>query len=113
MGLPRGLRLSRAAQFARVRAEGRTFPGRYLLVNVLCAPDITSSQCGLITPRKLGNAVARNKIRRRLREVVRVHEPQLRGPHWMVVVARFRAPQASLAELERDWLGLVRRAGLV
>jgi len=113
MGLPRGLRLSHAAQFARVRAEGRTYPGRYLLINVLSAPDIACRQCGLITPRRLGIAVTRNRVRRRLREVVRTKEPLLRGPFWMVVVARHRAPQATLAELEKDWLGLVRRAGLL
>jgi ribonuclease P protein component len=113
MGLPTALRLARAAEFARVRAEGGSFPGRYLVLSVLKADDITGWKCGLITTKKLGNAVTRNLVRRRLREVVRADFSRLQSGRWFVIIARWRAPQASFEELKKDWQAAALRAGLL
>jgi ribonuclease P protein component len=113
MGLPKGLRLARAADFARARAEGRSYPGRFLLLSIVSDPDITGWKCGIITPRKLGNAVVRNRIRRRVRELVRAEQGRLHAGQWLVVVARWRSAQASFAELQQDWQSLARRAGVL
>ena len=70
-------------------------------------------QFGLITGGKLGNAVVRNRIRRLLREIVRAHRAEI-APGWqMVIIARWRAPKATLAELENDWLRLARRMNVL
>jgi len=111
MGLPKGVRLSRAADFARVRAEGRSYPGRYLLLNTLNA-GTDGWKAGIVTPKKLGNAVARNRIRRRLRELVRAETVRFRQGQWLVIVARWRSPQATFAEMKKDWLAVAGRAGL-
>jgi ribonuclease P protein component len=112
MGLPKGVRLARAADFARVRAEGRSYPGRYLLLSIVAAPDIQGWKCGIITPRRLGTAVTRNRIRRRLRELVRADAARLRQGQWLVIVARWRCPQASFAEIKQDWQAAAGRANL-
>lgn len=112
MGLPTALRLARSAEFARVRAEGGSFPGRFIVLSVLKADDISGWKCGLITSKKVGIAVARNRIRRRLREVVRADVEKLAAGNWFVIIARWRAAQASFEELKKDWQGVARRAGL-
>jgi ribonuclease P protein component len=57
--------------------------------------------------------VVRNQTRRRLREIIRKHLPEIApGWHW-VVIARWKAPQLTQAELEKDWLHLARRAGIL
>ena len=112
MGLPKSVRLTQAAEFARTRAEGRSYPARYLLLNTVSAPDIQGWKCGIITPRKLGTAVVRNRIRRRLRELVRAESSRIRPGQWVVIVARWRSAEATFAEIKRDWLGAARRAGL-
>jgi ribonuclease P protein component len=71
------------------------------------------TRIGLITTRKIGNAVVRNQFRRRLRELFRTAYPQLRSGLWMVVIARHKAPGASVAELQQEWQKLARRAGLL
>jgi ribonuclease P protein component len=60
--------------------------------------------------RRTGNAVERNRIRRRLRHVVRNHSKRLLHDHQYLVGARRDALSASSVELTDAWLGLVERA---
>jgi ribonuclease P protein component len=113
MRLPSRLRLNQSADFARLRADGRTFGGRALVLSARRIDGLRDFQFGLITSKKVGIAVLRNQTRRRLREIIRQHLAEIApGWHW-VVIARWKAPQLSLAELEKDWLHLARRAGIL
>jgi ribonuclease P protein component len=55
----------------------------------------------------------RNKIRRRLREVIRAHQDRIVEGCHLVLIARWRSPDADLAELEKDWLRLAKRAEIL
>ena len=57
--------------------------------------------------------MVRNRLRRRLREIVRRHQHELREGVWLVVVTRAAAARATSAELETEWLKLARRAGVL
>lgn len=71
------------------------------------------SRLGLTTGVKLGGAVVRNRIRRRLREIYRTNEDKL-GRGWdLVIVARKRAAFASYAEMERGFLSLAGKLGIL
>lgn len=104
-------RLKTASEFALVRAGGVTFPGRFIVLSVLKLEQNDPWRCGLITSRKVGGAVQRNKVRRRLREIVRA--TPLRPGYWIVTIARWRAGEASLAELQEDWRRSAKRAGIL
>ena len=68
---------------------------------------------GLTVGVKLGHAVVRNRIRRRLREIYRLHEGEFL-PGWdLVIVARSRAVTASYQQLERSYLALAAEAGIL
>ena len=71
------------------------------------------SRLGLTTGTKLGHAVVRNKVRRRLREIYRLHESRFRTGWDIVVVARSRAVTAEYAELEKAYLSLAGKLGLL
>jgi ribonuclease P protein component len=61
--------------------------------------DRAESRIGLSTPRSLGGAVQRNRVRRRLRELVRARLERI-GPGWdLLLIARPAAGEASRAEL--------------
>ena len=62
------------------------------------------NRVGFTVTVKLGHAVVRNRIRRRLREIYRLHEGELRRGADLVVVARGRSVEASYRRLERDFL---------
>ncbi|MFC5455442.1 ribonuclease P protein component [Prosthecobacter fluviatilis] len=113
MRLPSNLRMKLARDFARVKSQGVSQAGKYLVLGALPVEELEGFQFGLITGGRLGNAVTRNRIRRLLREIVRAHQAEI-SPGWqMVIIARWRAPQATLAELENDWLRLARRMNLI
>jgi ribonuclease P protein component len=95
----------------RVKNEGHSCHGRLMVLSFLKTGE-TQTRIGLITSRRVGNAVARNRVRRRLREVVRLARPRLKPGHWLVLVARKSAVDASFLEIEREWLKLAERTSI-
>lgn len=71
------------------------------------------SRLGITTGVKLGNAVKRNRIRRRIREIYRTNEVKLAPGYDIVVVARGRAVFARYAVLEDSFLRLMKKLGLI
>jgi ribonuclease P protein component len=111
---PRAARLSNAGEFRRVKDRGRSFGGRFLVLGVLreASPE-QMTRIGLITSRRVGGAVERNRVRRRLREAIRASRPRLRSGAWLVVIARHLAARATAAELQAEWLRLAERASML
>ena len=71
------------------------------------------SRVGITVSKKLGHAVVRNRVRRRLREIYRLHEDSF-CPGWdIVVVARSRAVDAPFDRLTASYLSLAGRAGIL
>lgn len=72
-----------------------------------------SNRVGITVSKKLGHAVVRNRIRRRLREVYRLNEEKFLPGFDIVVVARSRAVEASFPVLTKSYLDLAKRAGIL
>jgi len=70
------------------------------------------SRLGLTTGVKLGNAVKRNRVRRRMRELYRTNEQKLRPGYDIVIVARSRAIFARYSDLENSFLRLMKKLEL-
>ena len=113
MRLPSSLHMKRSGEFARVRREGSSAAGRHLVLAVLHDPAVTPFRFGLITGKKLGPAVERNRIRRRLREIIREHQAKIRPGSVLVTIGRWSAHKATYQQLEKDWLRLARKAGIL
>lgn len=69
------------------------------------------NRLGITVSAKLGHAVVRNRVRRRLREVYRLNEESFPAGYDIVVVARSRAINAQFTELEADFLKLMGKLG--
>ena len=110
---PRASRLSRATEFNLVKQAGKSWTGRHLVLGVLAQEDAKRARVGIVTTRKVGMAVVRNRIRRRIREVFRLHQFDLISGVWLVAIARPSAAKASFQDLERDWLRLAERASIL
>jgi ribonuclease P protein component len=65
-------------------------------------PVTDLSRVGFTVTKKLGNAVTRNRIRRRLRSAVRSAAPEMKPGHDYVMIARGKALDCTFGELERD-----------
>ena len=108
---PKARRLTIRSEYERVKRDGVTQRGKLLILNVI--PVENSWRAGFITSARLGGAVVRNRVRRRLREIVRRHQHELRQGVWLVIIARHEAATASYGALEDEWLRLARRASIM
>jgi ribonuclease P protein component len=105
-------RLTRSADFSRIKLEGRTDRGALLIIGVLPVNE-KRFRAGFVTSKRVGGAVERNRVRRRLREIVRLHQQQIADGFWIVTIARPAAANASYAALEHEWLRLAERASIL
>ncbi len=111
--LGRAQRLPQARDFARVRAAGQRLVHGCLIANWVKLPAGSGSRVGVVTSKRIGNAVVRNRARRLLREAFRQHQHDLQSAVDLVLVARNSIAGRKLAEVEKDFLTTLRRAGLL
>ena len=72
-----------------------------------------TNRVGISVSKKLGHAVVRNRVRRRLREAYRLNESRFQ-PGWdIVVVARSRCTSASFQDIVNAYLTLANKAGIL
>lgn len=110
--LPKHHRLTRTKDFARVRRRGRSAGNNLLVVYVLPlrSPEI---RVGFSVSKKVGKAVVRNRVKRRMREAVRRRIPQMRLGQHVVLIARPAAAGATFCELENAIIIAFRKTGSV
>ena len=108
--------LKQNSDFRRLYAKGKSSANRFLVL--YCRRNGRGvNRMGYTVSSKLGGAVVRNRVRRRLREIARLNAPALKTGWDLVVVARMRAADAPYAELDRAYrdacaaLGLLREDG--
>ena len=117
--LPQRLRFDRAARikqgrdFARVRQAGERLAVGCLIANWQRLPADSPSRLGVVTARRIGGAVVRNRARRLLRETFRVHQHDLAAPVDLVLVARPSIAGKRFADVERDFLTTLRKARML
>ncbi len=110
---PKSARLFRASQYQRMKHEGTSFHGKFFVLSVLKNAPTSEVRVGLITSRRVGGAVARNRVRRRLREIIRAARPQIHAGTWLTLIARQAAAQASSGILAAVWQQLARRSSIL
>jgi ribonuclease P protein component len=111
--LGRNLRLGQNRDFARVRQQGERLALGCLIANWHRLPEGASPKLGVVTSKRIGNAVVRNRARRLLRESFRQHQHELSQPVELVLVARASIAGRDFAGVEKDYLAALNRAGLM
>ena len=84
-----------------------------LIANWHPLPQGATPRLGVVTSRKIGGAVVRSRARRLLRESFRQHQNELAQPVELVLVARPSIAGRAFAEVEKDFLTTLQRAGLL
>ena len=113
LGLSRAQRLKHGRDFARARGEGQRAVLGCLIANWRRLPAGATTRLGVVTSRKVGGAVVRNRARRLMREVFRLHQRELAEPVDLVLVARPSIAGRGRDEVEKDFLATMSRAGLL
>jgi ribonuclease P protein component len=111
--LARASRLAQSRDFARVRQQGERLAQGCLIANWSKLPDGALPKLGVVTSKKIGGAVERSRARRLLRESFRQHQNEFAQPVEIVLVARNSIAGKKFADVEKDFLAALNRAGLL
>jgi len=103
---PGFLKLKNSAEFQSVYKRGARKDSRSFAVFLL-ANGLDHSRVGLTTPRKIGMAVTRNRIRRRVREILRAAWPLLPRGFDIVVNPRRSASERQFSDLKMELLSVL------
>lgn len=104
--------MTNLADFEATYAQGRSGAARTLVMWLRTGPG-ASLRLGVVASRVIGNAVKRNRAKRRLREAWRLNRHRFHGEMDIVLVARRTILTATWQEVNDDLIRLAKRAGLL
>jgi ribonuclease P protein component len=104
---PREARLVRKADFDAVYRNGKRRSSSHFIVFVK-ANELPQSRFGFSIKRALGGAVTRNRIRRRVREAIRLHREEISAGWDFVIHPKANVEDADFVALEKDLLRLLK-----
>lgn len=110
--LPKAARLVDKREFKSVYTKGRSSATDLVVVYVLPKSE-QPTKFGFTVGKKVGGAVVRNRVKRKLREAVRQMLPEMTGDYDIVIVARAKAAQANFSDLSAALRKLLARAGAI
>jgi ribonuclease P protein component len=99
--------------FGRAQKQGERFVKGCLIANWLFLPEGASPRLGVITSKRVGPAVVRNRARRYLRESFRLHQHELARPIDLVLVARPSIAGKDFHGVEHDFLVALKQKSLL
>ncbi len=111
--LGRSSRLAQNRDFARVRQNGQRLVLGCLIANWNQLPEGAQPKLGVVTSKKIGGAVERNRARRLLRESFRLHQHEFSRPVELILIARNSIAGKTFAGVEKDFLTALKRASLL
>ncbi len=111
---PKPGRLTRRAEFLRVAGKGRKAVAPGLVLQALKRNDNRPTRLGFTVTKKVGNAVIRNRIRRRLKEAARLElrELPVEGTD-LVLIGREATRERDFAALRQDLRRAMTKTGLL
>ncbi|MGE5423284.1 MAG: ribonuclease P protein component [Ignavibacteriales bacterium] len=103
--------IKRSKEYGRVYQTGKKFVGRFMVI-YLVKNGLQINRYGIVASKKVGNAVVRNRAKRRLREVVKGLDMHLGKGYDVIFLARFGVQNAIFGDIVAESQKLMRKAGL-
>jgi ribonuclease P protein component len=105
-------RISKKKDYNNIYQTGRNYPGKYMIL-LLANSEKENNRYGIIASKKIGNAVKRNKAKRRIRSIINNHKEKLKNNYDLVIIARPAINNASYTLINNEFLRIMRKAGLL
>ena len=104
--LKRMFRLRKKSSYKAVFASGKNYSVRHVAIYLLKGPK----RFGFIASKKVGNSVQRNRARRLMREVIRLHLLEIRNDIQIIFIARASIKGVSYMEVEKSMMNMLKKA---
>jgi len=111
--MQRKLRLRKKQDFNKIYRHGRSFANAQFVVYWRKQAEPGCFRMGVSASAKLGGAVVRNRLRRRVKEIVRLNAGKLQAAYDLILIVRKPALALSYKEMEGSILHVLRKAGLL
>lgn len=106
-------RLTKREYFDKVYRYGKSAANHQFVLYYMPQPAQDTFRLGVSVSKKLGNAVVRNRIRRLMKEIVRLNADRFPAGYDLIVIARKPVVEMSYQELEKSMLHVLKRASLL
>ena len=104
--------LNKNHEFRRLYNKGKSAASKYIVV--YCRRNGSQeNHLGITVSKKVGGAVQRNRVRRRIKEIYRLNEPEITRGYDIVIVARVSSVEATYNELNNSVISLMKKLGII
>lgn len=106
-------RLAKREHFQRVFRFGQSVANYQFVLYSKKNAELTHFRLGVSVSKKLGNAVVRNRLRRQMKEIVRLHKDQILGGYDLILIARKPVANMSYHQMEKSIIHILKKASLL
>jgi len=104
--------LKKDSDFRKVYKHGKSFANRYLVMYILNNKS-ENSRIGISVSKKVGKAIIRNKVRRRIKEAYRLNiDEKIKNGYDIVFIARVAIKDADYVDIEKSMKHLIRKSDM-
>ncbi len=114
--LPQRYRLKKNADFRKIYKQGRSIADSYLVLYFWPRAKkhfFSNPRIGFSVSRRLGSAIQRNKIKRKMRAALRPYLPLIRQDVDLIFIARLKIKGIPFQNVEKSIESLLKKAGLI
>ncbi|MSP11404.1 MAG: ribonuclease P protein component [Chloroflexi bacterium] len=111
--MQRRFRLRESDDFQQVRQQGRSWSHTLIVLYVKDANGLAYSRFGIVTNKRIGSAVVRNRVKRLIRHALRRRLEAIVQGHDLVIIARAPIAKASWDQVDAAVEQMLKRAGLL
>ncbi|MCR8643007.1 ribonuclease P protein component [Paenibacillus sp. N1-5-1-14] len=110
--MEKAYRLAKREDFGKVYRHGKSVANHQFVLYYFSRPRQENFRLGISASKKIGNAVVRNRMRRCIKEVIRLNKELLTNGYDYIVIVRKPAAEMSYQELEKSIKHVIRKASL-
>ena len=107
--LHKELRINRGKDYSSIYKKSKKIRGNYVIVFAR-ENHLNHNRFGIVTSKKIGNAVVRNRAKRQIREIIRININKIQIGYDVVIVAKFNIKEAIFEKIEIDLLRIIKKA---
>ena len=108
--MKKSYRVKKEAEFQEVFIQGKSCANRMFVIYMIEKPEQKHFRVGISVGKKIGNAVARNWVKRRIRQSLTELKPQLKQDCDFIVIARQSAAGISTADAKKNLIHVLHLA---